>query len=358
MPNWLLVVLGLLAVAPSAVAGARGGGPDPNTLYQLGPDSLLDTITRLNIPQGRIIGPAVLPESRAYPGTIHTWWLYVPAQYDPAAPSPLMVFQDGQAFVSRTEGNYRIPNVLDILIHRRELPVMVAVFINPGHRPDQPDSSPTEWGDRTGNRPTEYNNLDDLYARVVIDELLPEVRKLVNISDNPDHRGIGGASSGAIAAFTVAWQRPDQFRKVISTIGSFVNLARRGPGGSTYPDLIRAAERKPLRLFLQDGANDNRSADPGRDWFGNNLRMVEALTAKGYDVNYVWGVGTHDNRHGGAIMPEMLRWLWRDHPRDDSPEQRGPRAANPAAALAPLPETRGPVMLQPATHPAPEPARP
>jgi enterochelin esterase family protein len=192
---------------------------------------------------------------------------------------------------------------------------MITVFINPGRTPEQPEPTPKDWGDRTTNRPAEYNSLDDKYARVIVDELLPVLYKEFNIAKDPERHGIGGASSGAIAAFTVAWERPDHFRKVLSIVGSFVNLR----GGDAYPDLIRKSDKKPIRIFLQDGRNDNRGQgrggyDPRRDWFLQNVRMVEALTAKGYDVNYAWGMNTHGQRMGGPMLPEMMRWLWRDHP--------------------------------------------
>jgi enterochelin esterase-like enzyme len=215
----------------------------------------------------------------------------------------------------------RAQNVMDNLIYRREIPVMIGVFINPGRTPEQPEPNPREWGDRTTNRPTEYNSLDDKYVRVIVDELLPALKKDYNISDDPERRGIGGASSGAIAAFTVAWERPDQFRKVLSIVGSFVNLR----GGDAYPDIVRKSDKKPLRVFLQDGRNDNRGAGRGgaydqrRDWFYQNVRLMRALTEKGYDLNYSFGMNRHGQKMGGAILPEMMRWLWRDGPVSTDP---------------------------------------
>ena len=281
---------------------------DINTYYELGPMSQAHD----SIPKGEVRGPFVIP-STAYPGTQHTYWIHVPAQYDPAVPASLMIFQDGQAFKDMN-GVVRAPNVLDNLIYLREIPVMITVFINPGRTPEQPEPTPQEWGDRTTNRPTEYNSLDDRYARVIVDELLPALNRDYNISKDPERRGIGGASSGAIAAFTVAWQRPNDFRKVLSIVGSFVNLR----GGDAYADIVRQSERKPIRIFLQDGRNDNRtmrdgSYEPRRDWFLQNVRLMQALTEKGYDVNYTWGINTHGQRMGGPILPEMMRWLWRDH---------------------------------------------
>jgi enterochelin esterase family protein len=225
-----------------------------------------------------------------------------------------MIFNDGQAFM-HPEGDLRVHNVMDNLIYRREIPVMIGVFINPGRRPDQPEPTLKSWGDRDTNRPEEYNSLNDKYARVIVDELLPALYKEYNISRDPERHGIGGSSSGAIAAWIVAWERPDHFRKVLSNVGSFVDLR----GGDAIPDIIQKSEKKPIRIFLVDGRNDNRgqrrdgSYDARRDWFLQNVRMMKALTAKGYDVNYTWGIGRHGQKQGGAVLPEMMRWLWRDH---------------------------------------------
>jgi enterochelin esterase-like enzyme len=347
-------------------------------VYKLGPDSA----PQPGVPQGKITEWEKLP-SNAYPGTLHDFCVYVPAQYDAAKPASLMIFQDGQAWL-HPEGEYHSASVLDNLIHRREIPVMIAVFINPGRTPEQPVANLKAWGDGVSNRGQEYNALDDKYAHVIVDELMPVLNKRYNISANPDDHAIGGASSGAIAAFTVAWHRPDQFRKVISTIGSFTNIR----GGHVYPDLIRSTEKKPIRIFLQDGLNDNRGVGGGRrgnanaatpaaatpppppaptynaerDWHTQNIKMVAALTEKGYDVNYAWGIGTHSNKQAGAILPEMLRWLWRDYPRPvDDPLDASNRALlvpagwqPPSAAAAPSPAL--PTPPAPAT-PAAVPAR-
>jgi enterochelin esterase family protein len=237
-----------------------------------------------------------------------------------------MVYQDGQAFKDE-KGDMRAQNVMDNLIYRREIPVMIGVFINPGRRPDQPEPTPRNWGDRDTNRPTEYNSLDDKYARVVTEELMPSLRKDFNISKDPEMHGIGGSSSGAIAAFTVAWERPDDFRKVLSNVGSFVNLR----GGHVYPEKVLAGEKKPIRVFLCDGRNDNRGLRSGRydetrDWFYQNVRLMKALTQKGYDVNYAWGMNNHGQKFGGAILPEMMRWLWRDGPVSTDPKDAAERA--------------------------------
>jgi enterochelin esterase family protein len=292
--------LGLMAQEP----------PNTDAYYHLGPDSLPQD----GVPKGEIKGPFTLP-SEAYPGTQHTYWIYVPKQYDPKVPAALMIYNDGQAYMN-PEGDVRAFNVMDNLIYRREIPVMIGVFINPGRRPDQPEPNAQEWGDKTTNRPQEYNALDDKYARVICDELMPVLYKGYNISKNPDLHGIGGASSGGIAAFTVAWQRPAQFHKVLSIVGSFTNIR----GGHAYADIVHSSEKKPIRIFMQDGRNDNRgqrrdgSYDEKWDWFYQNVRLMKALTEKGYEVNYSWGIGKHGQKQGGMMVPEMMRWLWRDMP--------------------------------------------
>ena len=298
--------------------------PDPGSYYHLAPDAM----PQAGVPQGEIRGPFMLP-SQAYPDTRHTYWIYVPAQYDPAVPASLMIYNDGQAFMN-PEGDVRAQFVMDNLIFRREIPVMIGVFINPGRRPDQPEPTLSNWGDRDTNRPTEYNTLDDKYARVIVDELLPALRKDYNISQDPERHGIGGSSSGAIAAFTVAWQRPDQFRKILSNVGSFTNLR----GGNAYPEIIRQSDKKPLRVFLVDGRNDNRalkpdgSYDPTRDWFYQNVRMQQALAEKGYDLNYSWGIQRHGQKMLQTVFPEMMRWLWRDHSVSTDPRDAVERSVN------------------------------
>jgi len=316
-----VMLLGMLLCVASALAAGE------DDFYKLGPDSL----PQANVPKGKLVGPSTLP-STVFPGTTHTYYLYVPAQYDPTKPASLMIFNDGPA-MKDPGGDIRAQNVMDNLIHRREIPVMIGVFISPGHTAQQPDPTPQDWGDRTSNRPTEYNTPDDKYAKVICDELMPVLTKQYNISPDPEQHAIGGASSGGIAAFAVAWERPDQFRKVITIVGSFVNLR----GGYVYPERVLAADKKPIRIYMQDGRNDHRNADPKMDWFLQNSRLVDALTTKGYDLNYTFGIGLHGQKQGGAILPDMMRWLWRDHAKstdvNDMVERSfaGP-ATQPAAA--------------------------
>lgn len=313
------IVLGAFLGGSAVVAISHGSvtrqRANPDSQYRLGPDSFAQE----SVPKGDIRGPFTLPCS-IYPGTQHTYWVYVPAQYDPKIPTALMVFQDGQAFMD-PNGDVRAQNVMDNLIFRREIPVMLGVFINPGRTPQQTEPSPKAgWGDGFTNRGTEYNTPNDKYARIITEELLPALEKDYNISKDPEMRGIGGSSSGAIAAFMVAWERPNEFRKVLSNVGSFTNIH----GGDVYTERVLSSKKKPIRVFLCDGRNDNRgirngSYDPRWDWFLQNVRLKDALTKKGYDLNYTFGMNNHGQKFGGAVMPDMMRWLWRDGPVSTDP---------------------------------------
>jgi len=263
--------------------------------YQLGPDSLpQEGVPKGTVEQGKFLSKSV------YPGTERDYWIYVPAQYDKAKPACLMVFNDGGGYVS-DKGHSRVPTVFDNLIHKGEMPVTIGVFLNPGVIP-----AVKPGGESRKNRSFEYDSLGDQYARFLIEEVLPFVKEKYNISDDPEHRAICGISSGGICAFTVAWERPDQFRKVVSYVGSFTNIR----GGHVYPALIRKAEKRPIRVFLQDGANDLNNLHG--NWPLANQQMASSLEFAKYDFKFEYGDGGHNGKHGGAILPDALRWLWRD----------------------------------------------
>lgn len=279
--------------------------------YVLGPESKVQP----GVPQGTW-DKIVFDKSEVFKDTLREVWTYVPAQYDPAKPACLMVIQDGpRQYALRAEDptemrrgrhtvEYATPTVLDNLIHKKELPVIITVFINPGSRAIQANGNPD-----FANRSVEYDSVADEYSQFLLKEILPPIEKKYNIRKDPAGRAIGGISSGAICAFTVAWNHPDQFSKVLSDVGSFTNIR----GGHVYPQIVQDSGKKPIRIHMQDGVNDNRRPDnPQRDWYLQNKLMHEALVKKGYDVKYVLGDGAHDSKHGGAILPESLRWVWRD----------------------------------------------
>lgn len=263
--------------------------------YPLHPDSQRQE----GVPRGTVTAHH-LTDSKIYPGTERDYFIYVPAQYDGKTPAAVMVFQDGRNYTT-DEGQWRVPIVFDNLIHRGEMPVTIGVFVNPGVVAAGQD------GQDRFNRSFEYDTVSDRYASFVIDEILPLVAKDYLITDDPNLRGIAGSSSGAIAAFGVAWHRPDQFRRVFSTIGTYVGLR----GGNEYPTLIRKTEPKPIRVFLQDGKNDLNIY--GGSWWNANLTMLSALEWAGYAVKHEWGEGGHNGKHGGAILPDAMRWLWAHH---------------------------------------------
>jgi enterochelin esterase-like enzyme len=288
----LCVPLLLLAAALSAQAA----DPPPAGKYTLGADSMEHD----DVPKGKVTKSTW--KSEIFPGTVRDYWVYVPAQYDEKKPACVMVFQDGGSYQNLT-GDFRVPTVFDNLIHKKEMPVTIGIFINPG---DFPATAPGRKP--ISNRSFEYDTLSDQYARFLEKEILPEVAKSYNLRKDAAGHAIGGISSGGICAFTVAWQRPDLFSKVLSHVGSFTNIR----GGDVYPGLVRKTQEKPkpIRVFLQDGEND---LDNG---FGNwplaNRQMALALKYAKYDYQFVMGTGVHSGQHGGAILPESLRWLWRD----------------------------------------------
>ena len=260
---------------------------------------LRDSFRQPEVPEGEV--SRHVWKSHIFEGTIREYWVYTPTQYDAARPACVMVFQDGEGVISE-DGAYRVPVVFDNLINKREMPVTVGIFINPGHLGDELP----EGRNPKNNRSFEYDSLGDQYSRFLLEEILPEVSKTHNLTDDPERRAIAGSSSGGICSFTVGWERPDAFRKVVSHIGSFVNIR----GGHDYPFLIRKTEPKPIRVFLQDGKND-LNKEHG-DWFLSNLQMESALEFMEYDYKFVAGEGKHTGLHGGTLLPETLRWIWRD----------------------------------------------
>jgi len=251
------------------------------------------------VPKGKVSQMPV-HESKIFPGTRRDWWIYVPAQYTAEKPANLMVFQDGHDYVG-VKGAWRVPVVFDNLIASGAMKPTIAVFLNPGHSGDSKPAS--AW--KNNNRGKEYNSLGDAYARFLLEEILPQVQRDYRLTDDPEGWGIAGASSGAICAFTVAWERPNQFRKVFSTIGSYVDLA----GGHAYPSLIRITERKPLRIYLQDGSSD--LDNPFGNWPIANRQMAAALAFMKYDHTFTLGDGAHNSKHGASLFPEAMKWLWR-----------------------------------------------
>jgi enterochelin esterase-like enzyme len=251
------------------------------------------------IPRGEV-SEYVWDQSEIFPGTWRKYWVYRPAQYDPDRPAAVMVFQDGQGFLN-PKGAFHVPAVFDNLIDAGEMPVTIGVFINPGNR-----GIPEPGQRRLNHRSIEYDSPNGDYARFLETEILSEVGQHYALSSDPEMRAICGNSSGGICAFTVAWERPDLFRKVVSHIGSFVNIR----GGYHYPSLIRKTERKPLRVFLQEGMNDLDNIHG--NWPLANKQMEAALRYMNYDYRMVWGVGEHNARHAGRIFPQTMRWLWRD----------------------------------------------
>jgi len=315
-----------LAIAICGAGAASAQAPRQPGDYPLTADSLAQP----GIAHGTLEGPFEF-RSRVFAGTVRRYWVYVPAGYDPAGPAPnLLVFQDGQR-ATNMQGSLRVPNVLDNLIARGDVPPTLGVFITPGnlseHYPD------TLGMGNPDHRAPEYDSLSDAYARFLTGELLPEVARRWRFAAEPARRAIGGTSSGAICAFTVAWHRPDAFGNVISMIGSYTSIGYAPanadhpliPGGDLYPGMIRKSPIRPIRIFLQDGSGDLDNEHG--NWFLANQQLLAALNwananaetrhlpGPRYDIRHVWGDGAHSDAHGGSLLPDILRWIWRDQRR-------------------------------------------
>lgn len=271
----------------------------PNENYSEDPASIEQT----GVPKGEVLKFS-FENSKIFPGTWREYWVYIPAQYRPEKPACVYINQDGI--------QWKAPTVFDNLIHKKEMPITIGVFVMHGKvRAENGEVALDRF-----NRSFEYDGLGDNYARFLLEELLPEVEKqktsdgrAIILSKNGSDRAIGGSSSGAVCAFTAAWERPKEFSRVFSAIGTYVGLR----GADRYSTLIRKYEPKPIKVFLQDGSNDlNIYAG---DWWKANESIERALTFSGYEVNHVWGEGGHNGKHGTAIFPEAMRWLWKDYPK-------------------------------------------
>jgi gluconolactonase len=292
--------------APGGVSQAPPSGMPPAD-YSLGPDSQ----PQPDVPKGAVTRHLLAP-GKYFPGTPHNYQTYVPAQYDPSRPIASMIFLDGSGYAGN---GVRVPVVLDNLIARREVPPMLAIFLDPGVMPALSDQAQNRY-----ERIFEYDSLTPRFADFLIDELIPEVAKSYNLSKDANDHGLAGLSTGGVGAFVAAWNRPDQFRRVITWIGSFGNFR----GADRLPGLIRRTEPRPLRVFMQTGRQD--LVNYAGSWYLENPRMAAALEFAGNDVTIDLGEDGHSNRHGASILPETLRWLWRDYPQPIAVKEPPPGA--------------------------------
>lgn len=322
MKTWIAGALALMLAGTGVLAAEpRKPGEYPLTI---------DSFVQPGVKKGELIGPLEF-KSKIIPGnTVRQYWIYVPVGYDPKNPPNLLIWQDAQRALPM-HLPLRLNVVLDNLIAKKEIAPTLGVFITPGQR--DADRYPGNLGTgNPNNRANEYDALSDTYARMLLEELLPEVGKRYAFTADPKRRAIGGTSSGAIASFTVAWHKPEAFGNVISFIGSYTSIGYRPatavmpmiPGGDTYPGLIRKSPIRPMRIFLQDGAQDLNNIHG--NWFLANQQMLSAMqwananadassdaavkNGPRYDVRHEWGDGAHSDAHGGWLLPGILRWMF------------------------------------------------
>ncbi len=305
--------LGAAALLLSCTSFARepapaGSPPSPDDQYVPGPDSQRQP----GVPAGKVY-ELTLDQSVIFPGTSRTITVYVPAQYTGARPACVYVGLDGIVFHGYGI-DFDVPIVFDNLIHKGQMPITVAIGLAPG----TVSSSGAPRNPRF-NRSFEFDGLSDRLARFVLEEVFPEIERRgtpdgspIRLSRNANDLAAGGVSTGGIGAFTLAWERPDAFRRVFTGIGTFVGMR----GGDRYPVLVRKTAPKPLRIFMQDGSNDEWMMGPEvGDWWMANQTMARALEFAGYEVRHVWGEGSHNPKHAIAVFPDAMRWLWKDWPQ-------------------------------------------
>ena len=277
------------------VNGQKMGGKNDIASY------LPDSYAKPGVPQGTL-SEKMVHTSKIYDGMLSDWWIYVPAQYDAAKPAALMVWHDGQGMVNRTAAANPL-NVFDNLTAQGKIPVMIQVFIAPG-----------KIGEKA-MRSIEYDTVSDKYPRFIRDEIMPLVYAKYNVRRDAYSRAAAGNSSGAISAFNMAWMQPDQFNRVLMRIASFANLQQNHTGefdgGNTYPYRVRREDKKPMRVWSQDGTEDLEN--PFGSWPANNINMANSLKFRDYDFHMSWGTGTHNGAQGNAELPEAMTWLWRGY---------------------------------------------
>jgi gluconolactonase len=295
----LVFLIGTMTLAQQPAATPRP--PSPDDQYVLGADSQVQP----GVPKGKIF-KFTFDHSKIFPGTSRTITVYVPAQYHGDQPACVYVGLDSLGF--------QAPIVFDNLIHKNEMPITIGIGVSPGNvESAKPPDNPRF------NRSFEFDGLNDNLARFLLEEIFPAVESQktpdglpILLSKDAKDRATGGGSTGGIGAFTLAWERPDQFRRVFTAIGTFVGMR----GGDHYPILIRKTEPKPIRIFMQDGANDQLPslAEVG-DWWMGNQSMQRALEFAGYSFEHIFGEGTHSGQHAASIFPTAMRWLWKDWPK-------------------------------------------
>src|SRR5438105_4193044 len=326
------IVSWLAGTAPAAGVQQQSPGSNPPPLdYSLTADSQ----PQPGVPTGSLTKHVLAP-GKFFPGTPHNYQVYVPAGYDRNRAIPYMIFLDGSGYAGN---NVRVPVVLDNLIAKRDVPPMIAIFVDPGVMPALSDEAQNRY-----ERIFEYDSLTPRFANFLIDELVPEVGKSYNLSKDANHRAVAGIRTGGVGAFVSAWNRPDQFRRVITWVGSFGNFR----GADRLPGLIRRTEPRPIRVFMQTGRQD--LVNYAGSWYLENPRMAAALEFAGNDVRIELGEDGHSNRHGASMLPETLRWLWRDYPQPIA--VREPQAGAGRGIFAELVPHRE--LLPPPSNPARE----
>jgi enterochelin esterase-like enzyme len=261
-----------------------------------------ESYPQAGVPQGKL-SEAITIESKLYPGLKARMWYYVPARWDGKTPLPMQFWGDGQFYTANRNDAYHLLDTFDNLFAAKRIPLMANVFVEPGTAPQR------------NIRSIEYDTVDERFGHFLLEEVLPAVEKHIPLRKDGYSRALVGESSGGICAFNAAFLMPDQFSRVLSWIGSFAALQtsdQQPTGGAAYPVIVRRTDKKNIRVWLQDGAEDQENPRAG-SWPLANIHLANSLKLKTYDYHFSFGVGTHSQRQGSAELPESLVWLWRDY---------------------------------------------
>lgn len=256
------------------------------------------------VPRGKLSEKKTLA-SKIYPNMTANYWVYVNPGADTVHGAPLMVWQDGETIIGNQDLlRLRLQIVSDNLVAKGLIPPMVHVLIQPGQKP----------GERR-MRSIQYDTVSDAYGRYLLEEVLPDVEKTYKLRQDAYSRAVAGASSGAICAFNVAWYHTDSFSRVLSHIGSYTALQWRPEegldGGYIVSHKVGREEKKNIRVWLSDGADDGESRVGS--WPLSNIELANALKLRGYDFHFRFGTSLHAIAQGAMDLPESLAWLWRDY---------------------------------------------
>ncbi len=336
-------VIALLHSGCATGPRAENPGAEGNGSFTIGPEYKTDPdVTDKGNPKGKSFQFTMkLADSKIFDGKDTTLepdkkavnkerkiYVYIPAAYKDGDKAPYLIIHDGPGPL--TQVRFALDNLTISTDPNRKLPAFIAIGVQNGGN----DGKNSERG-------LEYDTMSDRLARFIHDEVLPAVLSNAEIkaaypkfalTENPWGHAVMGCSSGAAAALTMGWFRPDWFRRLICYSGTFVDQQDDdAPEEAKFPygaweyhssmKLIENTPKKPLRIFSHVSENDLRKNDPEstqHNWVMAGKRTDEALTKVGYDHRFIFSLATShcDSRLYQQTLADTLVWIWRGYRAD------------------------------------------